>query len=399
MDSLNVFEKKQLPPQGPRRSPLLTAFIGHLLPGIGHVYVGKTRFGFLLLAANVGLGGIAAGLLETEQYHLWWVFLRAATLTYLFSVLDAAFLATELPDGRVNPRTTRPRVAALLNLTTYGVGYWLLDRRPFAAVAWAFGILAHLWAGSLHIGFLLGAEAVLALSAWHAWKCARDDNAPRRRPGLGERVEIVRDTTPGWVMPTLGTFAVLSLLFTAVAASGYRIVMESLEVDQSTALAVEPYYRNSAYGVSLEMNAPGWNFRDAAPNEFVTASHVAEDVSARLSVFPRVPLFLKSERVAREVIDKSLLFGYALTPTEGEPVKLGKLNGYQLMAQGTYAGQEPREVFVLAVEKGFQSYVLWFEWEPGHAGFAQTELAYLLGTLTIADQTNGLGPEAETLAR
>lgn len=399
MDSLNVFEKKKLPPQGPRRSPLLTAFISHLLPGIGHWYVGKTRFGILLFVANALLGGAAAGLLETEQYHLWWVFLRATTFVYLFAVLDAAFLAAELPDGRVNPRNIRPRVAALFNLTAYGVGYWLLDRRPLAAMAWGLGILGHLWLGSLHIGFLMGAEVLFAAAAWHAWKCARQDNTPRVKPGLGERVQVVRDSTPGWMMPTLGTFAVLTVLFTAIGASGYRIVMESMDVDQSTALAVEPYYRNSGYGVSLEMNAPGWNFRDAAPNEFLTASHVAEDVSARLSVFPRVPGFLKSERIAREVVDKSLMFGYALTAQEGEPMKLGDLNGYQILAQGTYAASEPRQVFVLAVEKGFQAYVLWFEWAPGHQEFAQTELAYLLGTLTIAGESNGLGSAEADLAR
>lgn len=382
MKSMNMFDGNEL--QKPRETrPLwLVLMLASLLPGLGHFLLGRSREGAALLLSFIA-AQIAAGVaLGLEISILDWAGIRAITLIYLFGVVDAALLCAELRDRREGP-DPRPRVTGFGNLLFYGVGYWQTDRRGIAVVAMAFGVVVHILGGSIHLLVQLVTELGVLALAYHGYQVGLEDANLHNRSTdeLGQRRRVA-DTTPGWLMPTLMGFCVVQIALVAFASIASSGLVAAMEVDQSKSLVVQPYYRNSEYGVELEMNAPGWSFTDTLPHEFVSARHVSEGSAMRLLMRPRFLGFPDSQTYAYLVLGESIENGYSLYESSSGPTRLGGARGWRLRAAGQRKGR-PLEVEILTVGKGFRQYILWFEWDPRNAEFGQGELNHLLAGLEL----------------
>jgi hypothetical protein len=265
--------------------------------------------------------------------------------------------------------------------------------------------------GAIHVGLCwLGApwtwfsEALLWALAFFAYRRAEEEiSAPEtvstELGGLGGDRKAPRDRTPRtaaaprWLLPA--TLGVCGLL--AVFSLGSRIAathwLAQMEVDTERAISVEPYYRNASYGLALEMYTPGWTFRPPTPDRFVQAQHLGDGTQLWLGLRPRVPGFDDdTTALAREL---GLALGYALQAGAEYPRSLGGLPGSALHARGSHGGQ-PVEVRVVTAAKGWRRYVLWCEWNPDYAEFAEEEFAAILAHLSL----EGRAPEIDsTLAR
>ena len=380
MNSVKLFSENELPRHRTARPLWLVAGLASILPGGGHFALGKTQEGLRLLVAatTLGLAGSAAAYLDRE--HLTWLLLRAGLVVYLYSVVDACLRNYELADGR-EARAPRPRAVALLNLLGYGLGYWQLDLRLFAAVAVAGGVALHGWLASQHLLLRVLMELGLLAAAWHAHREATL-RQPRRAPaGVAERTHR-RDSRPEWLLHALAGFALLHFGLLAFALHATQQLEAALRVDQTHALAVEPYYRNTDYGVQVELNAPGWTFSTVAPDEFLRARHISRDAEFSLRSGPRFLGLPSPALQAQAALAELQLSGFALGPVLEEPAHLAGLKGVRLSADGV-RGNRRRKVEILAAGKGWRNYVLSYEWGSDNAKFGAAELEYLLTKLDL----------------
>lgn len=274
MDSLNVFQRKQLASTVPSRPLWMVLALSVILPGLGHLVLGKKRMGLGLILASLLLFGAVSGAGVIGVGHLVWLILRLSVVVFLFAVTDAALASVEQRDGRESDGLARQ--AGFLNLVAYGVGYWQLGSTMGAWVGGVGGALLHLGVGWLGTLPAVLAEILVAGLGYHAYVLAQSRQRRPFTPG-GSR----GDTTPTWLVPALAAHAGAVALLLVGGQALTSLFLSGRTVNQDRAIVVEPYYRNPQYGISLEMNAPGWSFGPPAPNEFLVARHVAEDTSLR----------------------------------------------------------------------------------------------------------------------
>lgn len=387
MDSVNVFEGKTLKPPRKTRSLMLVLILASILPGAGHLLLGRKTAGFWLL------GGFVFGQILASVAHLlgagplYWLGLRAVILIYLFGVVDSALLQAEIRDRRDGDGEVRPRMAAFGNLLLYGQGYWRLDEKGWAAVAIAFGGLFHGFIGSIHMVLQAVMELAMCGLAFHAHRMATEAAMPRDDKSLDFTPrQRVADSTPGWLMPVLTAFCVFQIGFLGLVAYVGTSLSSAMEVDQSRSLAVEPYYQNKDYGVQIEMNAPGWSFLQAAEDEFVSARHVSEKSSMRLILRPRVFGYPRSESYAQILMGEAMVAGNMIEEQISEPATVAGLEGWRVRGISHYGGQ--RKNFELRTAgRGWHQYSLWFEWDQNHSDFGESELAHVVSGLHLANST------------
>jgi hypothetical protein len=375
VDSLNVFEKNELPRLRPTKPLWLVLAVSVTLPGLGHLLLGKKRVGLALILSSVLLGGAVFGAGLIGQGHLVWLTMRLSVVVFLFAVTDAALASIERRDGREADGLARQ--AGFLNLVAYGVGYWQLGQKTTALVAGIGGALLHLGAGWLGTLPAVLTEILVAGLGYHAYVSAQ---SRQRRPFTPGRVRP--DTTPGWLVPSLAIHAGAVVLMVVAGHALADLFLAAQVVNQDRAIVVEPFYRNPSYGISLEMNSPGWSFGPPAPNEFLVARHVSEDTSVRVTTQPRIPHLQSSEQFAWLAMDQARRRGYDLQVTRAEAVQMGGVTGYRLFAEGHH-GRQARRLAILTAGDGWRELTFWFEWGPEHDAFARHELDYLLKNLAI----------------
>ena len=382
-----MFDGKTLKAPRKTRSLMLVLILASILPGAGHLLLGRKAAGFWLL------GGFAFGQILAGVAHLlgaaplYWLGLRAVILIYLFGVVDSALLQAEIRDRREGTGEVRPRMAAFGNLLLYGQGYWRLDEKGWALVAAAFGGLFHGFIGGIHFALRTVMELAMLGLAIHAHRMATTATMPRDNKSLDFTPrQRVADSTPSWLIPTLAAFCVFQIGFLGLVAYVGTSLSSAMEVDQSRSLAVEPYYQNKDYGVEVEMNSPGWSFLQAAEDEFVSARHVAEKSSMRLVLRPRVFGYPRSESYAQILMGEAMMAGCVIEEHISEPATVAGLEGWRVRGISHYGGQR-RNFELRTAGRGWHQYFLWFEWDQGHSEFGEVELAHVVSGLHLANST------------
>jgi TM2 domain-containing membrane protein YozV len=201
---------------GSRRSPELALLLSLLFPGLGHIYVGKTRSGFTIIAfESLALLGVfyASGDLHGN-------FILAAPILYCFAMADAYFAARERNAGVDDLLVgTNPRIVAVLNLLTKGFGYFYLGDRLKGAACFVVcsaiqaAILIHLtvWTSILAISL----QVVIALDGYRVARQRLLAAYPELAPATDPAQDIVGRANPGGLPPTAATsiFLVVGTLF------------------------------------------------------------------------------------------------------------------------------------------------------------------------------------------
>jgi TM2 domain-containing membrane protein YozV len=165
-------------PSGPRMRSRATAFmLSLLLPGIGHMYCGKTRTGMctalfyvLCLAGFFSLGN--AG----------WVLFRPSLALYIFAFVDSFLTAQEISAGVELPPYGNPRVAAILNLLTRGFGYFYAGEKKLGIIVFFVLLGFAQWPDP---ALIVAMEFAYIAMAIHAYRLCRKmyltpDSEPRR---------------------------------------------------------------------------------------------------------------------------------------------------------------------------------------------------------------------------
>jgi len=387
LDSVKLFDDNVLKPRKKTRSLIVVLILASILPGAGHLSLGRKPQGLWLLGAFF-FGQIAAAAAHFLGVGaLSWLSMRALVLIYLYGVVDAALLQVEIGDRRGDRSDVRPRNAAFGNLVLYGLGYWQLDQKAWAWVAIAFGTLLHGLVGETHIFLRILTEIGVAGLALHGYKMAADEALPRDTKSLDFEPRRRRaDSTPSWLIPALGVFCVVQLaLFGFVHYVGSGI-NSAMEVNQRQSLRVEPYYRNSDYGVQLELNAPGWSFTTAPDDEFVRARHMSEHSAMRLILRPRLWGFPDSQSYAQILMGEAMMSGSMLEERVSGPATIAGLDGWRISGISHGAG-ETRRFELRTAGRGWYQFFLWFEWDERNDDFGESELAHVMSSLHLANSS------------
>ncbi len=380
MESRDLFERPSRAVR-PRKPIALITAASILLPGSGHLLLGAGRAGAWLLGLVVVCPPLAValrGLLPADFASLAWIVGRVGIWSALFAVLDAPLRAREPRWATRRPFQVPPRSAAFLNLVGFGLGHWRMDEKPAAGMAFVVGAITHvgllLW---LPDAFVFLSEIVpLALAVW-GWRLAlvigrrRDDDV---RPAA---------MLPSWLVPAQVVVAALVVAGGLFAWIVHGHWLEARAVDTSSAVAMEPYYRNPAYGLDLEMRAPGWSFRDPAPDCFVEARHAAERCRLRATLSPRLP-----GRDGDDVVRSGLREALArdgLVPDDMAlvTVDIGGTEVHRAHGVARDADGDVREFVAVSYPHGFRRYLLQMDWAPTHAEFGAAEWDFVLNGLRI----------------
>jgi len=380
VDSLNIFEDKPLeaPPPPPRRRrlrrPLWQILVAAgLVPGAGHLLLGKVQEGVAILLTTVVSQILATVAMAMGWTALSWVALRAGSAAYLYGVADAALLLYEMADGRADQGPPPPRRAAFWNLIGYGAGYELLEERTLALALGTTAALFHLglsfvWAWAVVVG-----ELLLLATASHAWWMATSQRRPR--PDL-------KDTTPAWLRRSLVVSAVATLLL-ALASQWVALAWhDALQPERDEAVAMAPFYDNPHYGIHLEMPSPGWDFLSPSGDELFCATHLTENAALILKVAPRTLLDWDDQSWMDALLKDAAKKGWQLQVESSGPARLGSLAGWSVRAKGSYRGT-PRTLHVVTATRGLQHITLWYEWAPMPDSFASTEMDQILASIEL----------------
>jgi hypothetical protein len=380
MESRDLFERPSRAVR-PRKPIAVITAASVLLPGTGHLLLGSGRTAAWLLGLVVLCPPLALalrGALPEDFAPLAWLVGRVGVWSALFAVLDAPLRAREPRWAARRSFQVPPRSAAFLNLVGFGLGHWRMDEKPAAGVAFVAGAIAHvgllLW---LPDAFVFLAEIVpLALALW-GWRLAvaigrrRDDEV---RPAA---------LLPSWLVPAQAVVATLIVAGGLFAWIVHGHWLEARAVDASRAVAMEPYYRNPAYGLDLEMRAPGWSFRDPAPDCFVEARHAAERCRLRVTLSPRLP-GRDGDGVVRSRVHE-VLARDGLVPVETAltTVDVGGTPVHRAHGVARDVDGDEREFVAVSYPHGFRRYLLQMDWSPAHAEFGAAEWDFVLNGLNI----------------
>ena len=386
-----------------RSRPLPLAIASIVLPGSGHFFLGRVPLAtaLLLTALLAPPAAIAARtLLDPPWNNVGWLIGRLAVLAAVFAVWDAPVRALEKA-ARRRERGLSPRWAAYLNATGYGLAQLRLGDKGL-------GILAILAGGGAHIALVLFAPGFLrwtaeliplALAVW-GYRNAEEFGTPRivstefgesarPAPGLAPVGGLAKGRgehdplpLPTWWLSTTAAVALVWVLIAGFLWTTHGLWLGATRVDVRSVVQMEPYYRNPAYDLALEMHAPGWSFRAAPEHTFVVAQHPAERTQVQLGLRPRVPWWDDPVDAAATELELIAREGLALTVVEEGESNLAGRTAYRVRGRGLRDGAL-REVELRLLPIGHRRYVLRMEWDPEHGDFARAELRGLMEDLRI----------------
>ena len=150
-----------------------------LLPGTGQLYCGASTRGWAMLVCS--LAGIIAVIFFSDARE---IAIRVLITFYVLAPVDAYFTACEHNTGIDVEAPNNPRVAALLNMTTNGFGYFYVGHRR----AFGFVFLSSIVLRAVYATQPLLVELFMASIAVHAWKLEtrerESDYPPAQRPQI-----------------------------------------------------------------------------------------------------------------------------------------------------------------------------------------------------------------------
>jgi hypothetical protein len=249
-------EGTPLPPEK-QRNPGLAFVISLFIPGAGQMYCGKRRgLWTMLFFFLAGAGFVYAGPLPGEGRELVWrLSLRIGIALYGFAFLDAYFTAKEVNAGVSDiVDNANPRVAAILNLTTNGFGYFYLGEQKLGIIVFVLlrvlNSAAMQMQGSDRTPVLLILELISVGMALHAWHKAKKQISPLLPPQ--------GSAGTGAGLPTMvpAALAILVAINYAMFVVGGSMLPDYSKVDQSKATIRDnadgsSVYENPTYGVKF----------------------------------------------------------------------------------------------------------------------------------------------------
>ncbi len=354
--------------QEPPKYPGLAWILSLLMPGAGHLYCGyrkRALYTFLawltaLLLLRVGSGALG--------FRIWYLAFRVELVLYIFAPVDAYLSAHDAHRETAAAPYESPRIAAVLNLLTNGLGYWYLGERKKAWTvficlglfsAWAQGVKSH----TLRSIFFLADEAALLFIAWDAFRDAKHPgrqsgrmadspallslglsdmpaspllSAPQATPAAEapstSRAYFQQAAAPQGIHPAfpIGFACLLGAGYITLAALG--IAMPNYrQIDQSHAWLVRApngdVYRNPEYGVQVTFPL-GWDVAAFRPRTFIAATSPDLDCSFRLTAAGSPP-FESADQAARQATLQFSNLGLRFRLIGRRLVRFGNLHGLQ----------------------------------------------------------------------
>jgi len=382
VDSLKIFDDKPLaPPDPPRprrrkpKRPLWQVLLASgLIPGAGHLLLGKVREGMAIFLVAGSCQILVAVALSLGLPSLSWIAFRAGGAAYFHGVADAALLLFEMADGRSRRYPEAPRRVAFWNFVGYGMGYEILGEQKLALGLGAAALAFHLVLPLFWTPAVVAGEILLAGMALHAGFLARAQGIHSGSPPS--------DSTPRWLRRTLVVSAGLTLLLILANQWVALAWRDALRPNRDEAVVVSPFYDNPHYGLHLEMPSPGWDFLTPGDDELFSAAHLTENAVLSLKVAPRTPLHWDDKSWLNEMLRRAQDEGWRLRIASSHPATLGDLPGWAITARGTYQGK-PRTIEIVTAARGLQHITLWYEWVPTQDTFAATEMDQILASLQL----------------
>jgi len=191
-----------------------TAFLLSLvIPGAGQFYCGKKRralYTFLFWA-----GGLVVVFLASNSDVLVGIGFSVSCFLYIFGFLDAYFTAREVNSGLDIIIDDNPRIAAVLNVLTLGIGYFYVGDRKKGLILFLLGRVF----GSLQGWALLVVFVLQLVLAWDAYRITQAEI--ERRIGTllpGEELRPEPSRVPA-VVPLIAA-GCLVLALTALVVAG-----------------------------------------------------------------------------------------------------------------------------------------------------------------------------------
>jgi TM2 domain-containing membrane protein YozV len=163
-------------PSAKRLSAGRAWLLSSVLPGAGQLYCGATARGLATLAVLIVVVAVIIFVPEDPR----WLAIRVLVFFYSFAGLDAYLTARDHNRGIEAEAPANPRVAALLNFTTSGIGYLYLGQKAGCLAVVVLGVALRVISEILP----LVVEAVLFALAAHAAAMARrqrDESYPPDR--------------------------------------------------------------------------------------------------------------------------------------------------------------------------------------------------------------------------
>ena len=255
------------------KSALAAFLLSLLMPGAGQLYCEKVKRGLwtmgLFQASIIGflvLAVTSRGQLTGLSELFLGICLRSAIVCYGFGFMDAWKTAREVSSGRDALLEYNPRVAAALNLSTRGFGYFYLGESKLAiGIFVVLGVIGYAVQITGQGVFALGMEILLAGLAVHGYRLAQKKNPAM--PHSHAEADSGFDPVGAAALTLAG---VIVLAYTGLALAGV-ILPNYARIDQSqNKLYVRndvTYYENPKYGVTLRL--PGvWTPERPPPNQF-----------------------------------------------------------------------------------------------------------------------------------
>jgi len=307
MESLNLNGESLVAPSLPippaetdRKNPTLAWLLSFFCPGAGQLYCRNEGRG--LVTIIVFWIAFIVAFTDKPPAPAWGIAVRYAMALWCFATLDAFFSAREINAGVASLlEGANPRVAAILNLTTKGWGYFYLGKKQQGIVTFLLLLAAEGWfrtlKGQTRLWAAGVAELVMITLCVHGYLLGRDQlkkvlpaGAPLPANGLSVGVPMVG-----------GAFVATSYLMLAaigVFLPNYKSVDESKAVIEKTAAAT--IYRNPKYKVSIEF-PPGWELSYPTTNEFVMGVRPGGGCAVQFMAAPELP-FVTRQSSVREMI-------------------------------------------------------------------------------------------------
>lgn len=340
------------PRKAERKNPTSAWLLSFFCPGAGQLYCRNEGRGLVTLilfwiAASVALS-------VKPPAPAWGIAVRYAMALWCFASLDAFFSAREVNTG-IAPLIEggNPRVAAILNLTTKGWGYFYLGKKREGIVIFLLLLAAdggfrtlkghtRLWVSGI-------AELVMITLCVHGYVLARNQLKkvlPAETPsstGLSVGVPIA-----------CGAFVAtcyLVLVAIALLLPNYKPVDESLAVIEKTTAAT--IYRNPRYKVSIEF-PPGWELSYPTTNEFVMGVRPGGGCAVQFMAAPELP-FVTRQSDIRDIIRLLAAKGYVYE--QERTTDLGGFAASEVTLRHTRDEGEIDQKYLFA-KKGLSSYIL-----------------------------------------
>jgi hypothetical protein len=292
MSFLGLSEYQPLSPLDPERpvipkSAARAFLISLIFPGIGQVYAkrrtaGWVTFGFFTVISLTALGAVLR-----EQATVTGVAIFCAISIYIFGFLDAYFSALEYNQGISSYLIGgNPRIAAILNFLTTGIGYFYLGDRGK-------GILIFVGLNLVRQGFVRATSGshwvndlwliLQAAMAYDAYRVARK-RLLESFPQLANH--SWRSAASGQLTPAVPVILAMILALPVIGLIGLGRYVENLtgmrttagDV-QSTPLGVE--YTNKDLGLKLIL-PDGWQISQAKDETMINAFKTDQDSECRV---------------------------------------------------------------------------------------------------------------------